>query len=150
MHTSLKWLALASLTHLVGNILLTVIALQQNLTANFGNFLQGEVSLRDFLTINGTVLLVAMPFWLIQLGLIMLALRTGRAARISVGGLILLGANYTITGLAVGIVLLLSPDGFNFEQAIAFLVNVPLAIAMMVLGISAWRTMRPGPRPRVG
>jgi len=142
MNTSLKWLALASLTHLVGNILGTVIVPPRNLAAKFGGLIDGQVSLGDFLSTFGTVMSVPIAVWLIQLGLTLLALRPGWSGRIGVGGLIFVGAFYTITGLGTGIVLLLSAGGVDRQQTIAFWMNVPLTIAMMVLGINAWKTIR--------
>jgi hypothetical protein len=143
MNTSLKWLVLASLTNLVGNSLGTVIALQHNLTANFGGFLNGQDVLRDFLTMNGTALSAPLPFLLIQLGLTVLAVLPNKTRWIGVGGLIFVGGFYTIAQLGEPIVLrLLRPDGFDLAQAIVLLVNVASSIAMLVLGIRAWRIMR--------
>ena len=82
MNTSLKWLLLASLTNLVGNVLGTMLALQYNLTGDFGSWLNGQDVLRDFLTFKGTALSAPLPFLLIQLGLTILALRPGRSGRI--------------------------------------------------------------------
>jgi hypothetical protein len=150
MNNSLKWLVLASLTNLVGNSLGTVIALQHNLTANFGGFLHGQDVLRDFLTMNGTALSAPLAFLLIQLGLTVLALLPGKSSRIGVGGLIFVGAFYTIAQLGEPMVLRLwHPDEFDLAQAIVLLVNVASAIAMQVLGIRVWRTMRAArPIPR--
>ncbi|HUF38978.1 MAG TPA: hypothetical protein VMN57_10675 [Anaerolineales bacterium] len=152
MNTSLKWLVLASLTNLVGNSLGTVIALQHNLKANFGGFLNlnGQEVLRDFLTMNGTALSAPLTFLLIQLGLTILALLTSKTRRFGVGGLIFVGAFYTIAQLGEPIVLRqLRPDGFDLAQAIVLLVNVTSSIAMLVLGIRAWRIMRAA-RPIAG
>jgi hypothetical protein len=56
MTNSLKWLVLASVTNLVGNVLGTILALQHNLTGDFGGWLNGQNILRDFLTFKGTAL----------------------------------------------------------------------------------------------
>jgi len=143
MNTFLKWLLLASLTNLVGNVLGTMLALQHNLTAGFGGFIHGQDVLRDFLTFKGTALSAPLPFLLIQLGLTILALRPGRSGRIGVGGLLFVGAFYTIAQLGEPIVLRVwSPSGFDPAQAVVLFVNVASAIAMLVLGIRTWRTMR--------
>jgi hypothetical protein len=68
MNTSLKWLALASLTHLLANILWTLILMPRYLMDKFGGFLQGQVSFLDSLTTYATALSVPVPFWLFQLG----------------------------------------------------------------------------------
>ena len=143
MTNSLKWLVLASLTNLVGNSLGTMLALQYNLTGDFGSFLNGQDVLRDFLTFKGTALSAPLPFLLIQLGLTILALRPGRSGRIGVGALTFVGAFYTIAQLGEPIVFRVwSPGGFDPAQAVVLFVNVTSAIAMLVLGIRAWRTMR--------
>jgi hypothetical protein len=143
MTNSLKWLVLASLTNLVGNSLGTMLALQYNLTGDFGSFLNGQDVLRDFLTFKGTALSAPLSFLLIQLGLTILALRPGRSGRIGVGGLTFVGAFYTIAQLGEPIVFRVwSPGGFDPAQAVVLFVNVASAIAMFVLGIRAWRTMR--------
>jgi len=139
MTNSLKWLVLASLTNLVGNSVGTRLALQHNLTGDFGGWLNGQDVLRDFLTTNGTALSAPLPFLLIQLGLTIL----GGSGRIGVGGLTFVGAFYTIAQLGEPIVLRVwSPSGFDPAQASVLFVNVASAIAMFVFGIRAWRTMR--------
>ena len=143
MTNSLKWLVLASLANLVGNSVGTILALQHNLTAGFGGFIQGQDLLRDFLTFKGTALSAPLPFLLIQLGLTVLALRPGRSGRTGVGGLLFVGAFYTIAQLGEPIVLRVwSPGGFDPAQAVVLFVNVASSIAMFVFGIRAWRTMR--------
>ena len=143
MNNSLKWLVLASVTNLVGNVLGTILALQHNLTGDFGGWLNGHDILRDFLTFKGTALSAPLPFMLIQLGLTILVLRPGRSGRIGVGGLLFVGALYTIAQLGEPIVLRVwSPGGFDPAQAVVLFVNVATAIAMLVIGIRAWRTMR--------
>ena len=99
MNHHLKWLVLASLTNLVGNGFGTMLALQHNLTGDFGGWLNGQDVLRDFLGFKGTALSAPLPFMLIQLGLTVLALRPGRSGRIGVGGLTFVGAFYTIAQL---------------------------------------------------
>jgi len=143
MTNSLIWLVLASLANLVGNSVGTMLALQHNLTAGFGGFIHCQDLLRDFLTFKGTALSAPLPFLLIQLVLIVLALRPGRSGRIGVGGLTFVGAFYTIAQLGEPIVLRVwSPSGFDPAQAVVLFVNVTSAIAMLVLGIRAWRTMQ--------
>jgi hypothetical protein len=143
MNTALKWLVLSSITNLVGNSFGTVIALQQNLAADWGGSLNGEDVLRDFLGFKGTALSAPLPFMLIQLMLTLLALRPGRSRLIGVAALTFVGLFYTLAQAGEPIVLrLLSPGGFNLAQAIAFIVNEASAIAMLVMGIRAWRTVR--------
>jgi len=140
MNTFLKWLVLASLTNLVGNSLGTMLALQHNLVGDFGGWLNGQDVLRDFLTFKGTALSAPLPFMLIQLGLTILALRPGRSGRIGVGGLLFVGAIYTIGQLGEPIVLRVwSPGGFDPAQAVVLFVNVASSIAMLVMGIRVWR-----------
>jgi len=143
MNTSLKWLVLTSLTNLVGNVLGTMFALQHNLVGDFGGWLNGQDVLRDFLGFKGTALSAPLPFMLIQLGLTILVLRPSRSGRIGVGGLLFVGALYTIAQLGEPIVLRVwSPSGFDPAQASILFVNVASAIAMFVFGIRAWKTMR--------
>ena len=143
MTNSLKWLVLASLASLVGNGFGTMLALQHNLVGDFGGWLNGQDVLRDFLGFKGTALSAPLPFMLIQLGLTMLALRPGRSGRIGAGGLIFVGAIYTVGQLGEPIVLRVwSPSGFDPAQAVVLFVNVASSIAMFVFGIRAWRTMR--------
>ena len=150
MNTSLKWLVLASLANLIGNVLGTMLALQHNLVGDFGGWLNGQDVLRDFLGFKGTALSAPLPFMLIQLGLTILALRPGRSGRIGVGGLTFVGAFYTIAQLGEPIVFRVwSPSGFDPAQAIVLFVNVASAIAMFVLGIRTWRTM-PASAPITG
>jgi hypothetical protein len=143
MTKSLKWLVLASLTNLVGNSLGMMLALQYNLTAGFGGIIRGQDVLRDFLTLKGTALSAPLSFLVIQLGLIILAIRPSKSRRIGVGGLVFVGAFYTIAQLGEPIVLQIwSPGGFDPAQASVLFVNVASAIAMFVFGIRAWKTMR--------
>jgi hypothetical protein len=147
MNNELKWLVLASITNLIGNSFGTVIALQQNLAADWGGALNGQDVLRDFLGWKGTALSAPLPFMLIQLSITLLALRPGRSRSISIAILTFIGLFYTLAQAGEPILLrLLSPDGFNVAQAIAFIVNEASAIAMLVMGIRAWRRVR-APQP---
>lgn len=140
MNNALKWLVLASIINLIGNSLGTVIALQQNLVADWGGALNGQNVLRDFLGFKGTALSAPLPFMLIQLIFTLLALRPGRSRSIGIAALTFIGLFYTLAQAGEPIVLrLLSPDGFDLAQAVAFLVNEASAIAMLVMGIRAWR-----------
>lgn len=140
MNNALKWLVLASIINLIGNSLGTVIALQQNLVADWGGALNGQNVLRDFLGFKGTALSAPLPFMLIQLMFTLLALRPGRSRSIGIAALTFIGLFYTLAQAGEPIVLrLLSPDGFDLAQAVAFLVNEASAIAMLVMGIRAWR-----------
>ena len=140
---SLKWLLLASLVNLVSNILGAIVAMQNNLAADFGGFLSGQDVLRDFLGFKGTALSAPLSFLLIQLVLIILALRPGRTGRIGVGGLLFVGLFYTLAQLGEPIVLQLWSSGeFDPAQAVILFLNVASAIAMFVFGIQTWRTMR--------
>src|SRR4029079_13506953 len=96
MHTSLKWLVTASLVNLVGNSLGAVISLGQNLAADWGCPLNGQDVLRDFLGFKGTALSAPLSFMLIQLVIILLALRPGRLGKVGVGGLIFVAFFYTL------------------------------------------------------
>ena len=77
MNTSMKWLITASFINLVGNLLGAPIALQQNLAADWGGYLDGRDVLRDFLGFTGTALSVPLSFRLIQLVITWVALRPG-------------------------------------------------------------------------
>jgi hypothetical protein len=80
---------------------------------------------------------------IIQLMITLLALRPGRSRLIGIAALTFVGFFYTLAQAGEPIVLrLLSPGGFNLAQAIAFIVNEASAIAMLVLGIRAWRIVR--------
>jgi hypothetical protein len=143
MHTSLKWLVTASLVNLVGNSLGAVISLGQNLAADWGGTLNGQDVLRDFLGFKGTALSAPLSFMLIQLVIILLALRPGRLGKVGVGGLIFIGLFYTLAQVGEPIVLrLFHPGGFDLLQFLVLMLNIISAIAMLVMGIRAWRTMR--------
>jgi hypothetical protein len=143
MNNALKWLVVASITNLAGNSFGTVIALQQNLAADWGGALNGQDVLRDFLGFKGTALSAPLPFMLIQLMLTLLTLRPGRSRSAGIAALTFIGLFYTVAQAGEPIVLrLLSPGGFDLAQAIALVVNEASAIAMLVLGIRTWRIMR--------
>jgi hypothetical protein len=143
MHTSLKWLVTASLVNLVGNSLGAVISLGQNLAADWGGTLNGQDVLRDFLGFKGTALSAPLSFMLIQLVIILLALRPGRLGKVGVGGLIFIGLFYTLAQVGEPIVLrLFDSVGFDLLQFLVLMLNIISAIAMLVMGIRAWRTMR--------
>jgi hypothetical protein len=143
MHTSLKWLVTASLVNLVGNSLGAVISLGQNLAADWGGTLNGQDVLRDFLGFKGTALSAPLSFMLIQLVIILLALRPGRLGKVGVGGLIFIGLFYTLAQVGEPIVLrLFDSGGFDLLQFLVLMLNIISAIAMLVMGIRAWRTMR--------
>ena len=146
---ALKWLILVSLVNLVSNVLGAIIAMQNNLAADFGGFLSGQDVLRDFLGVKGTALSAPLSFLVIQLVLIILASQPGRSGKIGVGGLLFVGLFYTLAQLGEPIVLQLwSPGGFDPVQAVILFLNVASAIAMFVFGIRAWRAMwAPPPNP---
>lgn len=143
MSISLKRLVVASFVNLVSNSLGTVIALQQNLAAELGSVPNAQDVLQDFLGLKGTALSAPLSFILIQLALTILTLRPGTSGRIGVGGLTFVGLFYTLAQAGEPIVLRqFSPGGFDFAQFIILLVNISSAIAMLILGIRTWRTMR--------
>jgi hypothetical protein len=140
MNNALKWLVLASIINLIGNSFGTVIALRQNLAADWGGTLNGQDVLRDFLGFKGTALSAPLPFMLIQLMVTLLALRPGRSRSIGIVTLTFIGLFYTLAQAGEPIVLrLLSPGGFDLAQAIVLIVNEVSAIATLVMGIRAWR-----------
>ena len=143
MNTSLKWLVTSSFVNLIGNSLGTVIALQQNLAAELGSVPNAQDVLQDFLGLKGTALSAPLSFILIQFVLTILTLRPGTPGRIGVGGLTFVGLFYTLAQAGEPIVLRqFSPGGFDFAQFIILLMNISSAVAMFLLGIRAWRTMR--------
>jgi hypothetical protein len=149
MNTSLKWLVTSSFVNLIGNSLGTVIALQQNLAAELGSVPNAQDVLQDFLGLKGTALSAPLSFILIQFVLTILTLRPGTPGRIGVGGLTFVGLFYTLAQAGEPIVLRqFSPGGFDFAQFIILLMNISSAVAMFLLGIRAWRTMRT-PQPIV-
>ena len=143
MNTSLKWLVTSSFVNLFGNSLGTLIALQQNLAAELGSVPNAQDVLQDFLGLKGTALSAPLSFILIQLALTILTLQPGTPGRIGVGGLTFVGLFYTLAqaGEPIGL-RQFSPGGFNFAQFIILLVNISSAVAMLILGIKTWRTMR--------
>lgn len=143
MSISLKWLVTASIVNLVSNSLGTVIALQQNLAAELGSVPNAQDVLQDFLGLKGTALSAPLSFISIQLALTILTLRPGIPGRIGVGGLTFVGLFYTLAQAGEPIVLRqFSPGSFDFAQFIILLVNIFSAVAMLILGIKTWRTMR--------
>ena len=146
----LKWLILVSLVNLVSNVLGAILAMQNNLAADFGGFLSGQDVFRDFLGLKGTALSAPLSFLVIQLVLIILAPRPGRSGRIGVGGLLFVGLFYTLAQLGEPIVLQVwSSSDFDPAQAVILFLNVASAIAMFVFGIRTWKTMRaPPPNPK--
>lgn len=143
MNISLKWLITTSLVNLIGNSLGAVISLGQNLAADWGGSLNGQDVLQDFLGFKGTALSAPLSFMLIQLVITSLALRPGRLGKAGVGGLTFIGLFYTLAQAGEPIVWRqLGPGGFDMVQFLVLLVNILSAIAMLVFGIQAWRTMR--------
>lgn len=138
-----KWLVAASVVNLVSNSLGAVISLQQNLAADWGGSLNGQNVLQNFLGFKGTALAAPLPFLLIQLVITLLATRPGRLGKFGVGGLTFMGLFYALAQIGEPIVLrLLRPGGFDLVQFLLLLVNMLSAIAMLVLGILAWRKER--------
>ena len=143
MNASVKSLVWASIVNLVGNGLGAIIAIQHNLISDLGGTLHGQDPLRDFLGTQGTALSAPLLFMVIQLVFTGLALRSGRSRTIGVIGLTLVGLLYTPAQAGERIVMrLLSPGGFDLLQFIVALINIASAVAMLVLGILAWITMR--------
>ena len=68
MNHPLKWLVLAALTNLIGNVLGTTLALQHNLIADLGGSLHGQDVFHDFIS-TGTALSAPLTYMLIQLAL---------------------------------------------------------------------------------
>ena len=148
MNTSLKWLVTASIVNLLGNSLGTIVALQRNLAADWGGSLNGQDVLRDFLGFKGTALSAPLSFMLIQLLMTWLATRAGRSGRIGVGALTFIGLFYTLAQAGEPIFLRQFQGGFDTAQFLIPLVNILSAMAMLVMGIQVWRTLR-APRPAV-
>ena len=143
MNTSLKWLLLASLTNLVGNSLGTVVALQQNLSAELGSVSNRQTVLQDFLGLKGTALSAPFAFLVIQLAMTLLALRPGWWGRLGVAALAFIGLFYTLAQAGEPIVLRqFSPGGFDLVQFLVLSINIASAAAMFVFGIKAWRRTR--------
>jgi hypothetical protein len=143
MNTAIKWLVLASITNLLGNSFGAFIAFQQNLTADWGGALGGQDVLQDFLGFKGTALSAPLLFMIIQLIITLLALRPGRSRLIGIAALTFVGLFYTLAQAGEPIVLrLFRPGEFDLAQAIAFIVNEASAIAMLIMGIRAWRIAR--------
>jgi len=143
MNTTLKWLVTASLINLLGNSLGAVISLGQNLAADWGGSLNGQDMLRDFLGFKGTALSAPLSFMLIQLVITLLALRPGRLGRVGVGGLTFIGLFYTLAQIGEPIVLRqFHRGGFDLVQFLVLLLNIASPIAMLVMGMRAWRSRR--------
>jgi hypothetical protein len=151
MNSAVKWLLVASITNLLSNSFGTFIAFRQNLTADWGGALGGQDVLRDFLGFKGTALSAPLPFMIIQLMITLLAWRPGRSRPIAVATLTFVGFFYTLAQAGEPIVLrLFRQGGFDLAQAIAFTANEASAIAMLVMGIRAWRTLRSSQSSRIG
>ena len=144
MNASLKWLVTASITNLVGNSLGTIVALRQNLPADWGSSLNGQNVLQDFLGFKGTALSAPLSFMLIQLVITWLALKPGQWNRISIGILTFIGLFYTLAQAGEPIFLQQFQAGkFDLVQFIILLVNIGSAIAMLIFGMRTWRATRP-------
>lgn len=143
MNNPLKWLVTASIVNLLGNCFGTILALQQNLTADWGGSLNGQNILQDFLGFKGTALSAPLSFLLIQLVITGLALQPARAGAIGVGGLTFIGLFYTLAQAGEPILLRqFQSGGFDPIQFLVLVVNIASAITMLVMGVKAWRTMR--------
>jgi hypothetical protein len=142
-NSPLKWLTVASVINLVSNSLGIVLALQNNLISDLGGSIHGQNVFQDFYTTQGTAISAPLPFMVIQLALTVLASRSGRSRTVGVVGLFLVGLLYTPAQIGERIILkLTSPGGFNLAQFLVYGVNVLTAIAILVLSVWAWRTMR--------
>jgi hypothetical protein len=142
MNTSLNWLVTASVVNLVGNILGTVIAVQQNLAAELGSVPNAPDVLQDFLSFKGTALSAPLSFMLIQVVLTLLALRPGPLGRIGVGALTFIGLFYTLAQAGEPILLRqFQAGGFDVVQFVILLVNILSAIMMLLMGIRTSRTV---------
>jgi hypothetical protein len=142
MNASRKWLVAASVVNLLGNLFGTIIALQQNLAADWGGSLNGQDVLRDFLGFKGTALSAPFSFMLIQLVITGLALRPGPAGRVGVGGLTFIGLFYTLAQAGESVLLRqFQAGGFDAVQSFILLVNILSAMMMLLIGIKAWRTV---------
>jgi hypothetical protein len=146
MNTSSKWLITASVLNLVGNGLGAVISLGRNLAADWGGSLNGQDVLRDFLGFKGAALSAPLSFMLIQLVITLLALGPGRLGKIGVGGLTFIGLFYTLAQIGEPILLRqFQPGGFDLLQFLVLLLNIASAIAMLVMGMRAWKSRRVSP-----
>ena len=140
-----KWLTLSSVRYLVSAGIGTVIAIQQNLRADFGGFLAagGGTVIHDFVTMNGTALSAPLIFLVLQGIFTVLIWRPGRVGLVSVAGLTLLGGIYTLAQLGEPIVLrILNPASFDLAQAVVLAADLMLSAAMLIFGIREWRGRR--------
>jgi hypothetical protein len=143
MNTSLKWLVTASIVNLLGNALGTILALQQNLPADWGNSLNGQEVMQDFIGFKGTAFSAPLSFMLIQLCLTWLARRPGRPGTFAVGGLAFIGLVYTLGQAGEPILLRqFQSGGFDMLESMILLVNLTSALAMLILGIKILLTKR--------
>lgn len=143
MKTSLRWLVVASLVNLAGNSLGTALALQQNLAADWGNSLNGQDVLRDFIGFKGTALSAPLSFLLIQFVITLLILRTGWLGKVGISGVTFFGLLYTLAQSGEPILWKqFRVGGFDLMQSFILLLNIGSAVAMLVLGIRAWRSRR--------
>ena len=139
MGKSLFGLFLSSILYLVSASIGTVVAFQQNLTANFGGILQSKGILSDFLIINGTALSAPLPFLVIQLLFTVLLARKGTSVRVGVIGLTVLGAFYTPAQLGEPLFLRqFTPGNFILIQAFILAANLIFSLLMLIFGITAW------------
>ncbi len=139
MGKSLFWLLLSSIFYLVSASIGTLVAFQQNLTANFGGILQSKDILSDFLIINGTALSPPLPFLIIQLLFTILITRKGKSVTIGVIGLVVMGAIYTPAQVGEPILLKqFTPGNFDLTKTLILTANLISSLFMLIFGIMAW------------
>ena len=137
MASPLRRLIFASVLCLVSLGIGAVIALREDLPAEFAGQRSGKSARDDFLTGSGTALSPPLVMFIVQALWIGLAPRPGRLGTLGVAGLTLNGCLFTVGMLGEPILLkVLNPRTFDPPKAALAAGNLVLAVLMILSGVT--------------
>jgi hypothetical protein len=140
MERTIRNLTLVSILYLVSACGGTALSIAQYLPARAAGLLHGNDVLMDFLTLNGTALSAPLFMLVLQAAFTVLLYGPGRARRVSIAGLTMLGACYTAGQLVEPILYTtMAPATFHPMIALILVTNLAFSVLLVSLGVAAWR-----------
>lgn len=133
-------LVIASILILFSASVGTTLAIRDHLPARFGNILQGNDVVQDFITFNGTALSAPLFLLLCQIVFTVLVFRSGKIGMAGVIGLTVLGVCYTLGQLGEPIfVRTFTMATFDATFAAILIANIVFPLMMVIFGLVEWR-----------
>ena len=140
---NLRRLILGSVSYMIFALIAGVIAIAEDLPAEFGGSSTGLTVTRDFVYGMGTALSPPLYTLVIQLALLLLAPRNDRWGMVGVLGLVVIGVMTCIGALSEPINLrIFNPATFEPLKAVLMAGMILMSLAIVVFGLMEWKRRR--------